>query len=165
MSDDPLPFTTGDVEVARSVVVTERRCRHPRDQRLKLPNGDQACLACNHVIPLELIRRGKNNKKRGIALSAKVAKSAGIENRERMGLPSDSGNSRDWLITQNKSGGSFPRTLDRWLRAITVNANQLRGVVCVETGTPGRKARRVILLDFDELIEWYGSQGIREVAA
>lgn len=130
-------------------------CRHPRVDRI-YKDGGYTCTRCDRFVPREAIRRGLNARKRGLRASARIAREAGIENREAMHLPEDSGNSTDWLRTQNKSGKGYPVRLDRWLRSIPVVAGQLRGVTYTETPGPGRKARKLIVLDWDEFRDWFG---------
>lgn len=131
-------------------------CRHlPRQNRI-YKDGGYECSSCGRFVSREAIRRGLNARKRGIRASGQIAKDAGIENREAMHLPEDSGNSTDWLRTQNKSGKGYPKRLDGWLRSIPVVPGQLRGVTYTETPGPGRKARKLIVLDWDEFVEWFG---------
>ena len=114
------------------------------------------CKRCGTLRDEARSRRGRNARKRGNGLQAKAAKSAGIANIGALGLPEDAGTSRDWLVLQVKSGLGYPKLLDRWLRALTATADQLRAVVYVETPGPGHKAKRLIVLDYDEFLSWYG---------
>jgi hypothetical protein len=114
------------------------------------------CAKCPAIRDEARSRRGRNARKRGNGLQAKAAKAAGIANIGALGLPEDAGTSREWIRLQVKSGAGYPRLLDRWLRAITVDADQLRGVVYVETPGAGHRAKRLIVLDYDEFLAWYG---------
>jgi len=114
------------------------------------------CSRCGAVRDEARSRRGRNARKRGNGLQAKAAKAAGIANIGALGLPEDAGKSTDWLVLQVKSGLGYPKNLDRWLRALTATADQLRGVVYVETPGPGRKAKRLIVLDYEEFLAWFG---------
>lgn len=114
------------------------------------------CTRCKVLYDEVKSRRGRNARRRGNSLQAKAAKDAGIQNIGALGLPEDAGNSRDWLVIQHKSGAGYPRLLDRWLRALTTTADQLRGVVYTETPGTGRKAKRLITCDYDEFLMWFG---------
>jgi len=123
---------------------------------LPMPDRRLICTRCGMVQDPERSRRGRNARKRGNGLQAKAAKAAGIANIGALGLPEDAGKSTDWLVLQVKSGLGYPKNLDRWLRALTATAGQLRGVVYVETPGPGRKAKRLIVLDYEEFLAWFG---------
>lgn len=133
-------------------------CRHPRSVRI-YKDGGYTCSKCDHFVSRESIRRGVNARKRGNRLQAQAAKDAGITNIGMMGLPEDAGLSTEWLVLQHKSGNGYPKLLDRWLRALTATADQLRAVVYTETPGPGKKARRLIIMDYDEFVSWFGTNG------
>lgn len=130
-------------------------CRHPRSVRI-YKDGGYTCTRCDRFVPREAIRRGLNARKRGNRLQAKAAKDAGITNIGALGLPEDAGLSTEWAVLQVKSGKSYPERIDRLLRALTANADQIRGVVHIETPGPGIRARRLITFDFDEWMSWHG---------
>jgi hypothetical protein len=125
-----------------------------------LEDGDwrEVCSRCLAVRDPERSRRGRSARRRGNALQARVARDAGISNIGPLGLPEDAGMRHEWLVLQVKSGQGYPRRLDRWLRAMAATADQLRGVVYVETPGPGHRAHRLITLDYDEFLEWFGGE-------
>lgn len=129
-------------------------CRHmPRTLRV-YRDGGYDCTRCGHFVTAESISRGRRANRRGRRLNAKAAKEAGAENVETLQVPEDFRSSH--LDAQHKSGTGYPKRLDAWLRAIPQREGKLRAVVYTETPGPGRKARRLIVMDYSEYLEWHG---------
>lgn len=131
-------------------------CRHPRVDRI-YKDGGYTCVSCGRFVSAEAIKRGLNARRRGNRLSARAAKDGGLENVERLQLPEDHRASH--LKTQHKSGKGYPKRLDAWLRAMSAEPGQLRAVVYTETPGPGKKARRLIVMDYSEYLDWHGPVG------
>lgn len=51
---------------------------------------------------------------------------------------------------ESKSGGAFPERLWRWLSDIPVQAGQTPVLIVTETPGPGRKARSVVVVSFED---------------
>jgi hypothetical protein len=130
-----------------------RRCLHPKFRRV-----DGVCGSCGKALDPTVSRRGRTSRNRGNAFEREVAAKLGGR---RVGQYGDSVDVDvpGWLRVQCKNGAGYPERLDRWLRAIPVQAGLLRAVVTGDAPGPGTRRRTLITLDLEEFVSWYGGQG------
>ncbi len=159
---DDWPFEPDDMQ---SVVVLEReprKCkRHQWPRSLKeieaapfRGDGMLRCLRCGKPKDEARARRGKTSRNRGNAFEREVAAKLGGVRKGQYGDQVDV-EVPGYIRVQCKNGGAYPRTIDRWLRAIPVEAGLLRAVVIGDAPGPGTKRRSLIVFDLDEWRTWH----------
>lgn len=114
-----------------------------------------ACRRCGRLKDVAKSRLGKNSRNRGNAFEREVAAKLGGR---RVGQFGDSVDVDvpGWLRVQCKNGTGYPLLIDRWLRAIPVQADLLRAVVLGDAPGSAGKRRTLIAFDLDEFVSWYG---------
>ena len=170
---DDLPWLEPDDSAEHRVVVVEReprKCR--RHQWPTLPNpfcgvvgcpdGEvedwhEHCLRCGTRKDPARIRRGKTSRNRGNAFEREVAAKLGGRRVGQYGDQVDV-DVPGYLRVQTKNGGTYPKLIDRWLRAIPVEAGLLRAVVLGDAPGPGNRRRSLIVFDLDEYATWHGKR-------
>lgn len=112
-----------------------------------------------HAIPVvrdeARARRGKTSRNRGNAYEREVAAKLGGRRVGQYGDQVDV-DVPGYLRVQTKNGGTYPRLIDRWLRAIPIEAGLLRAVVLGDAPGPGTRRRSLIVFDLDEYAMWHG---------
>lgn len=144
----------------RVTTAAPRRCRHAHRERRPLFDAAgartaftyDACLDCGHPFDPGVVRRNRNNGRRGRKIERQRNAEAGIENRGALNRPEDGGGAADPLVTQSKSGGWFPARIAAALDALTLRAGQIGAVVVTETPGRGRKARIVAVVNYADLL-------------
>lgn len=105
-------------------------------------------------------KRGTRSNNRGKAFEREVATKLGGEARRTgfLGTPTDV--EAPWIQIQCKLGnGFFPTRIDNALRRINPRGDQLRAVVVGNRPeTPGVKRTTLIVLDFDQFVDWFGGR-------
>lgn len=105
-------------------------------------------------------KRGARSNNRGKAFEREVAAKLGAEARRTgfLGTPTDV--EAPWIQIQCKLGnGFFPTRIDNALRRINPRGDQLRAVVVGNRPeTPGVKRTTLIVLDFDQFVDWFGGR-------
>jgi hypothetical protein len=159
---DDIPFQPDDDWPPAVVVEREpRKCRRHEWVVNSSWNGGPTdeppivqCVRCNAIRDEARARRGKTSRNRGNAYEREVA---AILGGRRVGQYGDQVDVEvpDWLRVQCKNGGAYPALLDRWLRAIPVQADLLRAVVIGDAPGPGTRRRSLIVLDLGEFASWY----------
>jgi hypothetical protein len=138
-----------------------RRCKHAHRERrpmfdaagAALPYTFDVCTDCGHAFDPGVVRRNRNNGKRGKKIERERNAQAGIENRGALNRSEDGGGAADPIVQQSKSGPSWwPRRLVAALDALDVRAEQMPVVVITETPGPGRRARVVALVNYADLL-------------
>lgn len=150
---------------AEPVVETPRKHRHVwvgvLIADLETPAGRYgwSCSRCGAVRDETRARRGKTARNRGNRYELEVAEKLGGR---RVGMYGDQVDVEvpGWLRVQCKNGGAYPALLDRWLRAIPVQADLLRAVVVGDAPGPGHQRRSLIVLDLEEFASWYAKGGL-----
>lgn len=121
--------------------------------------GRVKALAINAVNE-ERRKRGARSNNRGKAFEREVAAKLGGEARRTgfLGTPTDV--EAPWIQIQCKLGnGFFPTRIDNALRRINPRGDQLRAVVVGNRPeTPGVKRTTLIVLDFDQFVDWFGGR-------
>jgi hypothetical protein len=158
-----LPFNDPDWPPAPVVEREPRKCRRHRwfidfsAVNLATEEGLPVtrCRSCGKAKDEAGSRRGRTSRNRGNAYEREVAEKLGGR---RVGQYGDSVDVDvpGWIRVQCKNGGAYPALLDRWLRAIPVQADLLRAVVVGDAPGPGTRRRSLIVLDLDEFASWYG---------
>lgn len=162
MNLDDFPFEPDDSAEHRVVVVERepRKCRRHQwawfapASALDGP-GAMQCRRCSTPRDEARARRGKTSRNRGNAFEREVAAKLGGRRVGQYGDQVDV-DVPGYLRVQTKNGGTYPRTIDRWLRAIPVEAGLLRAVVLGDAPGPGNRRRSLIVFDLDEYAMWHG---------
>jgi hypothetical protein len=127
-----------------------RRHRHttPVTHTLMADGTMESKYACGHPYDEAKARRGRLAAKRGKQLQRQRITALGGRN-----LPGNAENLDglgELFAYEHKSGSVYPRTLDRYLRGIPVQGQQIRVLIVTETPGSGRKARAVVVVDYDD---------------
>ena len=105
-------------------------------------------------------KRGARSNNRGKAFEREIAAKLGEDARRtgQLGTPTDV--EAPWIQIQAKLGnGYFPTRLDNALRRINPRGDQLRAVVVGNRPeTPGVKRTTLIVLDFEQFVDWFGGR-------
>ena len=105
-------------------------------------------------------KRGARSNNRGKAFEREIAAKLGEDARRTgfLGTPTDV--EAPWIQIQCKLGnGYFPTRLDNALRRINPRGDQLRAVVVGNRPeTPGVKRTTLIVLDFEQFVDWFGGR-------
>ena len=113
------------------------------------------CQRCGKSKDEAASRRSLNNAKRGKKLQREGIRGLGGTN-----LPGNAenldGHLGDMFAFEWKSGGAFPIRLARWLRGIPHVAGQVQVLGITETPGPGHKARRLVVVDYDDWRSLHG---------
>lgn len=125
------------------------KCRHPREARRGLEDGDSSCTRCGHLFPRAVSRRGRNNRSRGNAIERDIARSLGLRRVGQFGGPEDV--SGELFVAQVKSGGAFSERYWQWLQALPRHAGRTPLLVVTDAPGPGFKRRAVVVV---ELSDW-----------
>lgn len=147
---DELPFHDPDWPPAAAVEVEPRKCRHPRDRRYPTADGWE-CRGCGHSVSRLAVRKGKNARKRGLSLQREAARDLGLSNLQGNGAAdahSETMFGNAAFVAQMKSGGLFPGWMVRELDYLPRGQGRTPILVVIETPGPGRKARRLVVMDF-----------------
>lgn len=161
--DDLDLFSEPDDSAEQRVVVVEREPRKcKRHQWSVVPIGwatemqaELRCRRCGKVRDEARVRRGKTSRNRGNAFEREVAAKLGGRRVGQYGDQVDV-DVPGYMRIQTKNGGTYPRLIDRWLRAIPVEAGLLRAVVLGDAPGPGTRRRSLIVMDLDEFAAWHG---------
>lgn len=147
---DSIPFGTAEprVQLARP-----RRCRHPRERRTHLEDGGWSC-ACGHAVSGEKVKRGRNAKKRGLAIQRKRV--VGLGGRNLAGNNENLDGIGEMFAYESKSGGAFSERQWRYLKGIPRNAQQIGVLIVTETPGPGFRARSYVVVDYDDWRDLHG---------
>lgn len=101
------------------------------------------------------VKRGLNARRRGNSFEREVAAKLGGRRVGHFGGKVDV-EVPGYLKVQTKNGGAYPALLDRWLRAVPVQAGELRAVVVGDAPGPGTKRRSLIVFDLSEFCAYHG---------
>ena len=99
-------------------------------------------------------RRGRSSRRRGNQFERDVARELGVARVGQFGGKADVAG--DWLVAQCKVGGAYSERYDGWLRSVPAKAGQLRALIVGDTPPLGTARRRIVVLDFDDFVEWFG---------
>ena len=166
----------GDPPEPRVETAEPRKCRHPRPKRVPSswlrvmkwyePDHPEWLLmdktnaidwcnpdygGCGHVFRREVVKRNRNNRKRGNSIERLVCNDLGVTPRGRFGDPVDGGSDVDPYLVQVKTGGFYSPVQQRIIDAMD---GQRRGrpaiLVTVETPGPGHRARRLVTMTYED---------------
>lgn len=164
MTLEDFPFAPPD---ATPVVETPRKCRHPKIDRSRVDDGGWSCV-CGHVAAGANVRRGRNVRARGNRIQRQRITALGGRNLagnnpnlDGLGVmfryESKSAKPGRPLAPGRKLGvAQFPETLWAILRGIPAQAHQTRVLIVTEAPGPGRRARSMVVVDFDDWRELHG---------
>lgn len=149
MTADPLDdvWYPADAELDRETA--PRKCARHRWQ-------GEACARCGKPKDEARSRRGRTSRNRGNAFEREVAAILGGRRVGQFGDKVDV-EVAGWLRVQCKNGAAYPALLDRWLRAIPVQADLLRAVVVGDAPGAGTRRRSLIVLDLGEFASFYAT--------
>jgi hypothetical protein len=141
----------GDPPEPRVETAKPRKCKHPRADRSRTPEGLTVCLRCTHVFNPDVVKRNRNNRKRGNSIERTICNDLGVTPRGRFGDPVDGGSDVDPYLVQVKTGGFYSALQQRIIDAMD---GQRRGrpaiLVTVETPGPGHRARRLVTMTYED---------------
>jgi hypothetical protein len=120
------------------------------------------CRLCGYPQDPLLVRRGRNNRRRGNAIEREVAHKLGLKRVGMYGGPDDIGSAAQPCIGQVKSGKSFPERLYRWLKALPSNANQTPILVMTDAPGPGIRRRALVIVTLEDWIALHGPIGAED---
>jgi hypothetical protein len=105
-------------------------------------------------------KRGTRSNNRGKAFEREVVAKLGGEARRTGQFGGKTDVEAPWIQIQCKLGnGYFPSRLDAALRAVNPRGDQLRAVVVGNRPeTPGVKRTTLIVLDFEQFVDWFGGR-------
>jgi hypothetical protein len=107
-------------------------------------------------------RRGKNARKRGLAIQHDFARDLGLENLQGNGpidARTDDLYASEAFVAQIKSGLRFPGWMANELAKLPRSGGRIPILGIAETPGPGRKRRRIVVVDADDWIGLHGGGG------
>jgi hypothetical protein len=134
-----------------------RKCRrHEWTWAGLLPEDGEVCRFCGRLRDVAVSRRSRNNRARGGRAELDVARTIGGEKVGPLGHPWDV-TLPGYMRLQVKKLARWPSlaAVIGWMAAIPAG-NEMRAVAVVEAAGPGRKPRRLLVLDLDEFARWHG---------
>jgi hypothetical protein len=147
-----LDFHYPDAPAPNVGAAPRRKCRHPKQARSF--SDATVCLLCGTVIDPARALRGRRSRNRGNAIEREIAAKLGLR---RVGQYGGADDVRGELFAaQVKSGGRFPETFYRWLKAVPVDAGQTPLLVVTDAPGPGHKRRALVIVD---LTDWAALHG------
>lgn len=164
MTLDDFPFDNPNPEPA--VEREPRKCRRHQWVTITIAVFDGEgnplpspvrCLRCGKLKDAARARRGKTARNRGNAFEREVAAKLGGRRVGQYGDQVDV-DVPGYVRIQCKNGGAYPERIDRWLRAIPVEAGLLRAVVLGDAPGPGVRRRTLIVFELDEFAQWHGGR-------
>ena len=145
--------------------VTPRKCRHLREWR-SYADGSWTC-RCGHAAAVEVVRRSRNNRKRGQSYEREWARRLGL--RHTGGLNKEDDALNEMFVGQAKSlktaryPGWLALELDK-LRARWPDRTPILGLLEALGTIRDRKPRRLIVIDEADWIALHGG-GVEDEAA
>lgn len=138
--------------------MTELRCRrhvwlHVSDNHMGLTDH-AICTRCGKVRDEAASLRGKRAQRRGKTIQRQRIRALGGENIGGS-VPGLDGIGLGFRY-ESKSGAAFSERYWRWLRAIPATVNDTRVLIVTEAPGPGRKARSMVVLEFDDWRQLHG---------
>jgi len=124
------------------------RHRRPVTHTLMADGSMESKYACGCPWDEEKARRARNNGKRGKQIQR--TRIEGLGGRNLLGNAENLDGLGELFAYESKSGGAYPKKLDRWLRDIPVQGQQIRVLIVTETPGPGRRAKAVVVVDYDD---------------
>jgi hypothetical protein len=121
---------------------TKRAHRH----RYPVVNG---FYECGHIYNAELARRGKLAARKGKAIQK--TRIEGLGGTNLLGNNENLDGRSPLFAFESKAGNSeFPSRAWRYLRGIPHNGQQIQVLIITDTPGPGRRARSVVVIDYDD---------------
>lgn len=137
---------------------TPRTCRHPRALRLLSVDAAGApvstCGRCHVTVDPTRMRRGRTSSSRGRRIQHDRIVALG--GRNLAGNNPNLDGLGEMFRYESKSGEAFPERPWRWLKGIPVQAGQIGVLIITEKPGRGRKARSVVVVDFDDWRDLHG---------
>lgn len=137
-------------------LVTPKKCRRHEWRLTGLTEPGYACVRCGKVRDEARAKTGRNNRKRGNSDELVVARLLGGTKVGPLGHAWDV-EVHGYLRAQAKRLDRWPSLgkVIEWLDAIPAAAH-LRAVTLADTPGPGKRTRRLIVMDLDEFAEHHG---------
>ena len=135
--------------------VTKRhRHRLPIVETLEAGDVVTRVYACGCAVDDVARLRGRRSAKRGKSIQRQ--RIVGLGGRNLAGNAENLDGLGTMFAYESKSGGSFPERAWRWLRGIPHDSGQTPVLIITDTPGPGRKARSVVIVDYDDWRELHG---------
>jgi len=113
-----------------------------------------ACSVCGKARDLGLARRSRNNGKRGRAIQRQ--RIVGLGGTNLAGNNENLDGISALFAFESKSGASFSNRYWSWLKGIPLRGEQIGVLIVTDAPGPGRKARSVVIIDYDDWKDLHG---------
>jgi len=112
------------------------------------------CSTCGKPRDLGLARRSRNNGKRGRKIQRQ--RIVGLGGTNLAGNNENLDGISALFAFESKSGASFSERYWRWLTDIPLRGEQIGVLIVTDTPGPGRKARSIVVIDYDDWKDLHG---------
>jgi len=110
--------------------------------------------ACGKVRDEAASRRARNNGKRGRAIQRTRIEGLGGKNLAGNNVNLDGVSAL--FAFESKSGASFSNRYWKWLKGIPLQGQQVGVLIVTDTPGPGRRARSIVVIDYDSWRDLHG---------
>ena len=112
------------------------------------------CSTCGKARDLGLARRSRNNNKRGREIQRQ--RIVGLGGTNLAGNNENLDGISALFAFESKSGASFSNRYWSWLKGIPLRGEQVGVLIVTDAPGPGRKARSVVIIDYDDWKDLHG---------
>jgi hypothetical protein len=143
----PLP------ETARSVTVTDRKCKR-HDWGILHVGDSPVCNRCFAIRDLTKSVRGKSARRRGNDYERELAARLGGTKVGHLGLPEDV--RAGMFVVQSKVRGNFPSWMTDELAKLPRTDGRIPLLVVADVPGPGHRRRAIVVLSLDDWCDLHG---------
>jgi hypothetical protein len=116
--------------------------------------GGYVCGVCDKVKDEAAARRSRNNNKRGRTIQRQ--RIVGLGGTNLAGNNENLDGISALFAFESKSGASFSNRYWSWLKGIPLRGEQVGVLIVTDTPGPGRKARSIVVIDYDDWKDLHG---------
>jgi hypothetical protein len=157
---DPLDSMFDAPDGPRPGAAPARKCRRHQwiyaEDGGWMPDVPRKCARCGRLEVPMVTRRGSNNRKRGNRIQRERITALGGRNLAGNNPNLDGLGER--FRYESKSGGAFSERYWRWLKGIPLAAGQAGVLIVTEAPGPGRRARSIVVVDYDTWRDEHGEE-------